>query len=92
VVPESLRSGWDVLKVIKAINAEGVPCLQGSCSEIYREVAFVEAQLAPVAPLPVAARLAQTSLMFMVHPTLATEDMYDTVRATAKVMRAALRG
>jgi len=86
-----LRPGWNTLRVMEAIAAEGVPCFQGSCSEIYREKAFVGAGLAPASPLPVARRLSDTSLMFLVHPTLTEADMRDTARAAAKVMRAAAR-
>jgi dTDP-4-amino-4,6-dideoxygalactose transaminase len=65
--------------------------MQGVCSEIYRERAFVDAGLSPPAPLPVASRLAETSLMFLVHPTLDEGDMRDCAQAVAKVMRTAAR-
>ena len=41
--------------------------------------------------LPVAKELGETSLMFMVHPTLSADDMEDVVRAVDKVMRGAVR-
>jgi dTDP-4-amino-4,6-dideoxygalactose transaminase len=91
VEPERLRPGWTALRVLEAIGAEGVPCMQGVCSEIYRERAFVDAGLSPPAPLPVASRLAETSLMFLVHPTLDEGDMRDCAQAVAKVMRTAAR-
>ena len=90
--PGMLAPGWDVIRVIEAINREGIPCLQGACSEIYRERAFVERGWGPAQPLPVAAGLWETRLMFMVHPTLSEADLQDAARATAKVMRAATRG
>jgi dTDP-4-amino-4,6-dideoxygalactose transaminase len=34
----------------------------------------------------VAQELGETSLMFMVHPTLSADDMEDVVRAVKKVM------
>ena len=89
--PAGLREGWDALRVIEAINREGIPCLQGGCSEIYRERAFVDAGLGPAQALPVAARLSDTSLLFLVHPTLAESDMRDAAQAVAKVMRVAAR-
>ena len=73
-----------------AVVAEGVPCAVGSCSEIYLEAAFPE-RLRPKARLPVARELGETSLLFMVHPTLAEAEMRDTVRAVDKVMRRAVR-
>jgi len=86
---EMLRPGWDQPRIIEAINAEGIPCLAGSCSEIYREKAFATAGLAPAEHLPEARRLGETSLMFLVHPTLDAKDMNVAAAAVAKVMRAA---
>jgi len=87
--PEMLRSGWHMERILEALNAEGIPSSVGSCSEIYREKAFVDAGLGPNEPLPVAKRLADASLMFMLHPGLTEQDMRDTCAALAKVMRAA---
>lgn len=89
VRPECLAPGWTRQRIIEAINAEGIPCLVGSCGEIYREKAFADAGLAPPAALPVARALGETSLAFLVHPTLGEDDMRDTVAAVTKVMAAA---
>ena len=85
VRPERLRSGWTRDRIMTAINAEGVPCYSGSCSEIYLEKAF--AGLAPRQRLPIAKELGETSLMFLVHPTLSSADLADTAEAVHKVMR-----
>ena len=90
VRPEMLASGWDRDMVMNAINAEGIPCFSGSCSEIYLEKAFVDAGYGPTERLPVAKELGETSLMFLVHPTLKDEDMYDTCRAVEKVFGEAM--
>jgi dTDP-4-amino-4,6-dideoxygalactose transaminase len=84
-----LRPGWTQTRIIEAVNAEGIPCMAGSCCEIYREQAFVAAGFGPKQPLPAAQGLSQSSLMFMVHPTLCDQDMADTVAALGKVMRVA---
>lgn len=89
VRPERLRSGWDRDRVIEAINAEGVPCFSGSCPEVYREAAFADAGLQPPARLPVARELGETSLMFLVHPTLSEADMDDACRAIRRVFERA---
>jgi dTDP-4-amino-4,6-dideoxygalactose transaminase len=88
VRPEKLRTGWTRDRVLSAIIAEGIPCFSGSCSEIYREKAFA-ADLRPSEPRVVAKKLGETSLMFLIHPTLSESDMQDTCRAVAKVMHAA---
>ena len=80
-----LRDGWDRDRILTAINGEGIPCFTGSCSEIYLEKAFPR-ELRPAQRLPVAQELGETSLMFLVHPTLAENDMLDTCAAVAKVM------
>ena len=68
-------------RIIGEINAAGVPCFSGSCSEIYREKAF--GGLAQT--LPVTQDLGGTSLMFLVHPTLSDAEIERTVRVISKV-------
>lgn len=88
VRPEALDSGWDRDRIMDAINAEGIPCFSGSCSEVYLEKAF-PAKMRPPAPLPQARNLGEQSLMFLVHPTLSEQDMDDTARAVEKVFSVA---
>jgi hypothetical protein len=90
VRPERLGAGWTRDRIVEAVNAEGVPCSVGSCSEIYLEKAFPES-MRPANPLEAARALGETSLSFLVHPTLTEADMQDTARAVAKVMRIAAR-
>lgn len=87
--PERLVSGWDRDRIMNAINAEGIPCFSGSCSEIYLEKVFIDAGYGPVERLPVAKELGETSLMFLVHPNLSEADMIDTCHAVEKVMKEA---
>ncbi len=89
VRPELLRAGWNMERILEALGAEGIPCGVGACSEIYLEKAFVDAALGPKQRMPVAKQLADSSLMFMLHPGLSEQDMQDTCTAVAKVMRAA---
>ena len=86
VRPYMLKPGWDRNRIMNAITAEGIPCFSGSCSEIYLEKAFVDAGYRPAERLPAARELGETSLMFLVHPTLSDEDMRGTVKAVEKVM------
>jgi dTDP-4-amino-4,6-dideoxygalactose transaminase len=81
---EYLKENWDRDRIIAAMAAEGVPCFSGSCSEIFREQAFPESWR-PVKVLPVARELGDTSLMFLVHPTLTEGDMWDICAAAEKV-------
>ena len=86
IEPDLLLPDWNQTRIIEAIDAEGIPCRSGSCSEIYREKAFSGAGLAPSLALPVAAQLGRTSLMFLVHPTLSTKEMEQTVAVVARIM------
>ena len=88
---ERLAEGWTRDRVAAAIGAEGVPCGYGSCAEIYRERAFTDAGLAPAERLPGAARAHETSLAFLVHPTLDDRDMDDTAEAVRRVLDRAVR-
>lgn len=84
-----LRDDWGRDRIIGEINRLGVPCFQGSCSEVYLEKAFSDAGLQPNQPLPAARALGQTSVMLLVHPTLRKQDIDATLQAVRKVMRMA---
>ena len=87
--PQRLRNGWTRDDVLAALRAEGIPCGSGICPEIYLEKAFEHSASRPAKRLPVARGLGQTSLMFLVHPTLGEPEMLDTCRAVEKVLHAA---
>jgi hypothetical protein len=89
-----LKEGWNRDRIMNAISAEGVPCFSGSCSEIYLEKAFdacIQAGGHPNMRLSVAKNLGETSLMFLVHPTLSVADMEDTCRIVANVFERATK-
>jgi dTDP-4-amino-4,6-dideoxygalactose transaminase len=75
-------------RIMQQIHERGVPCFSGSCSEVYREKAFDGTGWRPEKPLPVAHRLGDTSLMFLVHPTLTQAEIDKTCAVLAEVMSA----
>lgn len=89
--PERLREGWTADRIARAIQAEGIPCGTGSCSEMYLEKVFQDLGYAPAERLPVAKELGETSLMFQVHPTLSEKEVQQTGEAVRKVLSAASR-
>jgi dTDP-4-amino-4,6-dideoxygalactose transaminase len=91
VRPENLASGWSRDRIIDAINAGGVPCYQGSCSEVYLEKAFYGTGWRPAERLPVAQQLGESSLMWLVHPTLTPDNMQQTVEVVSRVLKEASR-
>lgn len=86
VEPERLRQGWTRDRIMQAVNDAGVPCYTGSCSEIYLEKAFNGTEFRPKSRLRIARELGETSLMFLVHPTLGPAQMARTVDAVSDVM------
>jgi dTDP-4-amino-4,6-dideoxygalactose transaminase len=62
-------------QIIESLNAAGVPCMQGSCGEVYLEKAFDGLDVRPEQPLTNAKHLSDSAIMFMVHPTITTQDM-----------------
>ena len=88
VRPERLRRDWSRDRIMAAISEKGVPCMSGSCSEIYLEKAFPP-EWKHDRCLPVAKELGETSLMFLVHPTLSTSDMEAVADVVTDVMKAA---
>lgn len=75
VTPSGLKSGWDRDRIVAETVVRGVPLFQGSCSEVYLEKAFDNTGWRPETRLPVARELGETSLMFLVHPTLTDAEV-----------------
>lgn len=86
VVSDNLTQGWTRDRIVAEIGAMGVPCMQGSCSEVYLEKAFDGTRLRPTHALPVAKELGETSIMFQVHPTLTEENIDTAVNAIRTVL------
>jgi dTDP-4-amino-4,6-dideoxygalactose transaminase len=89
VEPAALKEGWNRERIMDAINGRGVPCYSGVCPEIYLERAFDNTGWRPAERLPVARELGETSLMFLVHPTLEQEHIDKTCRVLQDVMNEA---
>ena len=79
-------------KMIADINEKGVPCYSGSCSEVYLEKAFDNTGFRPKERLPVAKELGETSLMFLVHPTLTEGEIQKTCDVLTEVALANYNG
>jgi len=88
---EKLKDGKNRDFIMNALNAMGTPCYSGSCSEIYKEKAFDKLFPNGHTALPVAKELAETSLMFLVHPTIDQEDIYTIVDQTKSIMKDILK-
>ena len=89
IQPKNLSEGWSRDRIIEEINSAGVPCYQGSCSEVYLEKAFDNTPWRPAQVLPIAHELGNTSLMFLVHPTLTRAEIDKTCEVLAEILKRA---
>ena len=83
---DALPEGWSRDRIMQEISAQNVPCFSGSCSEVYLEHAFDDTPWRPAQRLKNAQQLGETSLMFLVHPTLSDESINKTVNAIQQVI------
>ena len=72
--------------IITTINEFNVPCYSGSCSEVYKEKAFDNTDLQPKVSLKHAQLLGESSLMFLVHPTLTNIEMNNVCQALTQAL------
>ena len=89
VEPKELKRSWSRDRIAQEINALGVPCYLGSCSEVYLEKAFDGTGFRPKKRLLNAKELGSTSLMFLVHPTLNKDEILQTCDAIISIMNLA---
>ena len=86
---KELKKGWDRNKVLKEINKQSVPCYTGACSEVYLEKAFDNTGFRPKERLVNAKELGESSLVFLVHPTLTKDEIQQTCNTITSVMNLA---
>jgi dTDP-4-amino-4,6-dideoxygalactose transaminase len=91
IKPMLLADGWDRDRIVNETVAAGVPCFQGSCSEMYLEKAFDNTGFRSEKRLENAVELGETSLMFLVHPTLTQAEVGKTVDVIKHVFGLASR-
>ena len=89
IKPQQLADGWSRDRIVNEIVERGVPCFQGSCSEVYLEKAFDNTPWRPNNRLPNAVELGETSIMFLVHPTLTETEMAKTAQVIKEVFELA---
>ena len=89
VRPQCLKPDWSRDRILNEIIARGVPAFSGSCSEVYLEKAFDNTDWRPAQRLANARELGETSMMFMVHPTLTGEEIGLTCKVISEVVQQA---
>ena len=99
IVPDELKDGWNRNKILDVFQKLKIFCSPGVCPEIYLEKAFERypykiSQIKKyknyvITRLPVAKLLGETSLMFLVHPTLNSEMILHSAKNVRQVMEGA---
>ena len=84
-----LNAYWDRKKVMAAIQAEGIPCLE-ICPEIYKEKAF-ETIDCPTPNCPTAQTLSNKVCVLLTHPTINDQDLELILNGLKKVINQASR-
>jgi dTDP-4-amino-4,6-dideoxygalactose transaminase len=92
VRPGLIAPGWSRDRIIAEVVKQGVPCFQGACPEVYLEKAFEGTGWRPGERLPIARELGETSLAFLVHPTLTDAELQRTEHVIASVLQQASLG
>jgi dTDP-4-amino-4,6-dideoxygalactose transaminase len=85
VRPDMLKIGWGRDRIVQEITQRGVSCYTGICPEVYLEKAFDDKEFRPKQRLDVAKELGETSMMFLVHPTLMEDEINKTCRVMVEV-------
>ena len=88
---ENMEPAWSRDRIIDEMLGRSVPCMQGSCSQIYNEQSFQSAGLQPAYALPIAQKLGDSSVAFLVHPTLDEEHMKSITAAAVSVFKRATK-
>ena len=89
VRPQALKASWSRDRILNEMVARGVPAFSGSCSEVYQEKAFEGTGWRPSLRLAHAKELGETSMMFLVHPTLTQQEIELTCKVLSDVVQEA---
>jgi dTDP-4-amino-4,6-dideoxygalactose transaminase len=82
---DGLKDSWDKSNFTEYFNNNDIPCYSGSCSEIYMEKAFDGTMYRPKKRLNNAKQLGESSLMFLVHPTISDQELNKTCNLIMKI-------
>jgi len=85
---DGILNSWSRDRISDEINSLGTPCFSGSCSEIYLEEAFNN-NYRPKKRLKNAKLLGETTLMFLIHPTISKKEIEMHCDNIAKILNLA---
>ena len=88
---DAFKEGWSRDRIIQEIRGNDYPAFSGGCSEIYLEKCFQNSGIFPKERLKVARNLGESSLMFLVHPTINESQMYTYAEVVKEIIKQSLR-
>ncbi len=91
VRPEGLATGWSRDRIVAELAQRGVQVMHGTCAEVYLEHAFDDTPWRPTERLPVARELGETSIAFLVHPTMCDKEIATACLTIRAVLAQATR-
>jgi dTDP-4-amino-4,6-dideoxygalactose transaminase len=91
LIAEKLKTDFTRDSIINKITSLGIPCYQGSCSQVFKEKAFSHLSLQK-RDLPNTQQLGNTSIMMLVHPTLTDKEILRTCTILKLVLQEATKG
>ena len=87
IKPEMLKENWSRNRIISEISKTGLSVRVGACGELYQEKAFRKYfNTDNQKRLPNAVKLAETTLMFQIHPTLTEQNIKDSINIIREVL------
>lgn len=89
VEPKMLQTGWSRDRILEAVNALGISCFSGICSDIQLEKAFQNDPNNIPKHKPHAQILGETSLVLLIDPSLTEKDIQRTAETLIKVLEEA---
>ncbi len=88
---DALLTNWNRDRIINEINKLGYPAYTGSCGEIYLENCIKDKGFAPQNRLKVAKEMGETSLMFLIHPSINIDQMINYANTLRSILLKAQR-
>ncbi len=66
--------------LLKILNDQKIPCIVGSCAEVYREKVFKKSNLSPLKRHKIAKKISDSSIAFIVNPDFSNKQILSICR------------
>lgn len=88
---EYWKKNWSRERLLQATENAGLPCMVGSCPEVYLEKSLSVLGYAPQKRLPKAQQLGETSLAISINHLMTDDDAVNLGRAVQSILVEAMR-